>query len=200
MLESQLFIEKLTKYKPEMLKATPEQAAVMLLLLENETGPMDIVLTKRSDTLSTYAGHYSFPGGMRDMGDSDLYATAERETLEELNIMAHDYQYLGQLDDFIDRYDNLVRPFVTIMKKAEFIKNYNESSEEISGVYYFSLAKLNRIKDEPKLHTITRRRPSYAFSEESVFVWGLTATILVHFYNVIAEKNLPLGKSNQLSK
>lgn len=197
MCDTRNLIEKIKNYQPKTLIETPLQAAVMVILLTTEVGILEIVLTKRADTLPTYAGHYSFPGGMRDTSDTDLYATAVRETLEELNISGETYQYVGQLDDFLDRYSNLVRPFVAIMKKKDFEANYKGSEEEISGIYYFSLANLDGLKDDPTLHAITRRRPSYAFTENTVFVWGLTATILVHLYNVIAQKNLPLGKGSE---
>lgn len=195
MLENKIFLDELSKYKPKILHTTALEAAVMLILLTDEKDPMHIVVTKRSTSLPTYAGHYSFPGGMRDADDANLYATAKRETQEELNLPPDAYQYIGQLDDFQDHDSNLVRPFVTIMKKKDFKKLHKESPDEISGIYYFSLSKLHLIADEPRLHSITRRRPSYAFTEEDVFIWGLTATILVHFYNVIAKKNMPLGKT-----
>jgi len=184
----------LANYQPVLLDETPIAAAVMMILLIDENEEIDIVLTKRADNLPTYAGHYSFPGGMRDPSDPDLYQTAVREVYEELNLPAHAYQAIGQLDDFQDHEGHLVRPFVAYMKKADFKRLYKQSTAEVAELYYFPLNKLNAIHDDPTLHAITRRRPSYAFREGHVFVWGLTATILIHFLNVLMGHKSPLGK------
>ncbi|VVC77280.1 putative Nudix hydrolase NudL [Aquicella siphonis] len=190
------YIELLARYQPVSLSPTPQSAAVMLILLDQGTDSFEIVLTERAAHLERYAGDFSFPGGMQDEGDTDLYATVTREVEEELNLPAHAYQLIGQLDDFTDRYGHLVRPFVVLMKKTEFEKLHRIAASEIASIYYFSLSKLPAIKDTPALHTITRRRPSYAFTEGQVFVWGLTATILVHLSNILSGESKPLGNPN----
>ena len=179
-------IATLSHYQPIRLPETSSSAAVIIILLKDAHDHLEIVLTKRAETLPTYAGQYSFPGGIRDPGDADWYETATREVQEELNLSDESYQYVGELDDFPDRYNNLVRVFVVLMHKEDFLKNYKISADEIAEIYFFSLEKLTQLKDDPNLHIITRRRPSYAFTEGVVFVWGLTAAILVRFREVIA--------------
>lgn len=199
----ELMINILSHYQPALMVETSPSAAVMViileqdkLLLDNNTNNLSIVLTKRASTLPTYAGHYSFPGGMRDADDKDLYATAMRETQEELQLSCHAYQYLGQLDDFHDRYGHLVRPYVALMKKSTFLNLHKISLAEIQDIYFFPIAKLSELKDDPTLHAITKRKPSYSFTDGNVFVWGLTAAILVHLSNIILDENKPLGKKN----
>lgn len=194
MMSNKSILRNLSEYQPILLEMTPMTAAVMIILLVDETGDFEIVLTKRSRTLQAYAGHYSFPGGFREKEDLDLYKTAIRETQEELQLMPDSYDYIGQLDDFQDRYGNLVRPFITLMNKTEFEKKSKISDDEISEIYYLPLTQLDQIKDDPHLHAITRRRPSYAYTHGTIFIWGLTANILVHLLNVIANKSKPLGK------
>jgi 8-oxo-dGTP pyrophosphatase MutT (NUDIX family) len=181
-------------YQPTLLRSTPISAAIMLILLIDEENKIDIVLTKRNAQLPQYAGQYCFPGGLHDSSDADLYATARREVQEELHIPDHSYQKLGQLDDFLDHAGHLVRPYVIIMDKQAFEKDLIVSLSEVEDVYYFSLLKLATIAEDPRLHRITRRRPSYAFTDGKVFIWGLTATILVHFLNVISGTAKPVGK------
>lgn len=193
-MEVDSILKILSHHQPVTLEATPRTAAVMVILLNDGAGSLEIVLTERAPHLLTYAGDFSFPGGMSDAEDKDLYFTATREVQEELNISAHAYQRIAQLDDFHDRFGHLVRPFVTYMSKQDFEKNFRISPDEIARVYYFSLSKLNDLKDNPELHQITRRRPSYSYAEENVFVWGLTAAILVHFSNVVYRESRSLGK------
>ncbi len=185
-LRRAFIIEKLSHHQPHTLNDTTQSAAVMIILLEDDTDELSIVITKRAASLLTYAGHYSFPGGMRDAIDNDLYATAAREIQEELHLQPTSYEYIAQLDDFHDRYGHLVRPYVTIMKKNEFMNQYEISTEEIVEIYFFPLSKLNLLLDNPALHSITKRRPSYSFTDGDVFIWGLTASVLVHFSKVIS--------------
>lgn len=187
-------IKSVSSYRPVLMRDTARQAAILVMILNRHEGVPEIVLTKRSESLTTYAGQYSFPGGVRSEEDRDLYATAVRETMEELNLANDSYQLIGQLDDFHDRKGNLVRPFVVIMNKEEFLDRHVIAHGEIARLYYFSLARLDEIKDDPELHVITRRKPSYSFRDGDVFVWGLTAGILVHLSNVLNGDNRPLGK------
>jgi|SRR5579885_1104649 8-oxo-dGTP pyrophosphatase MutT (NUDIX family) len=194
MPDIKLILETLAQYRPVMIDPTPESAAVMILLLSNEDQACEIVLTERSAKLPTYAGDYSFPGGIRDFADTNLYATAVREIQEELNIPPDSYQHIGQLDDFLDKYGRLVRPFVATMNKENFEKLCKTSHDEIERIYYFALPDLVKIQDNPMLRHITRRSPAYSFREGDVFVWGLTAAILVHLSNIINHENKSLGK------
>lgn len=184
-------LKSLSQYKGVKLNETPLSAAVLIILLYDTNNNLEIVLTKRASDLPTYAGHYSFPGGMRDANDIDLFATAKREVQEELNLSPNSYQYVGNLDDFMSHDGHLVRPFVVEMKKSSFIKWHKKSDQEIEEIYYFNFKKLEEIKDEPRLYPITTRRPSYAFSEGRVFIWGLTAVILVHLLQVSTEVSIP---------
>lgn len=182
-------IETLSHYQANLLPETHPCAAVMVLLITEKGSNIAIVLTKRAATLPTYAGDYSFPGGIKDTTDLDLHATAVRELNEELSIPLGTYKFIGQLDDFKDRFGNVVRPFVATMEKENFEKMHKVASEEIENVYYFPFQKIKELKDAPELHEITKRRPSYALREEAFFVWGLTAGILVHLGQIVVDKS-----------
>ena len=180
-------IHTLQTNTPTLLPETPFCAAVMVILLVDDAQQIHIVITKRAANLPTYAGQYCFPGGFRDSPDEELFATAVRETMEELTIAADHYQYLGQLNDLHDHYGNLVRPFVVLMKQQQFLESHQQSQDEIDEVYYFPFNKLANIKDDPCIHHITTRRPAYSYTDGKVFVFGLTAAILVNLYKVVDE-------------
>lgn len=194
---TQYNIDNILKYTPVPLRETPQAAAVMILMLTSDYEAYDIVLTRRAADLPNYAGQYCLPGGFRDKKDKNLYATAVRETKEELGITSEYYQHLGQLDDFYDHDGNLVRPYVVIMNKTDFLEKNKLSVDEISEIYYFSLFKLEAIHEDPRLFRVTRRHPTYTFTDGSVFVWGLTAAILVHLLNVISGSGKPIGNTLQ---
>src|ERR671920_2114796 len=64
--------------------------------------PDSILLIRRADRSGDpWSGHMALPGGRREPGDTDLLATAIRETAEELGIeLAHD-DLAGHLDDVV---------------------------------------------------------------------------------------------------
>jgi hypothetical protein len=81
-----------------------------------------------------------------------------------------------------------------LMRKNDFLSMQKQATDEIAGIYYFSLIKATAIQDNPELYGITKRRPSYAYTDNDVFVWGLTASILVHLWNIISGEERALGK------
>lgn len=187
-------LQPLVTYQANTLPMTTTSAAVMVILLDNAQEEWEIVLTKRAANLHAYSNHYSFPGGKRDDTDNNLYETAQRETWEEIHIEASTYQYITQLDDFHDRYGHLVRPFVVCMPKDVFLKQVQPSEDEIAFVYYFPFSSLSKLEDNPLLHSVTKRQPSYSYTDGDEFIWGLTAAILVHFANILFSDNRPLTK------
>lgn len=69
---------------PEDIPADAIESAVMILGFIQENAP-HLLITKRSDTLRSFPGINSFPGGKREEGESVL-KTALREAEEELGI------------------------------------------------------------------------------------------------------------------
>ncbi|MFL2700452.1 MAG: NUDIX hydrolase [Gammaproteobacteria bacterium] len=63
------------------------KAGVLILLIkESEDDEYKILFTKRSTKLKSHAGEVSFPGGKWEENDIDLYQTALRESMEEINL------------------------------------------------------------------------------------------------------------------
>ncbi len=186
-------ISLIKDHPPITMKETPLSAAVLVLMMQDENDNLFLIVTKRSETLAMYAGDYCFPGGMREDSDKDFIITALREVEEELGIPPQLYQIIGQLDDFNDRYGNVVRPFVALINQLDFEKSYH-SDDEIETIYYFPLIELLEIKPDANLEIITRRHPSYCYVKNDVVIWGLTAAIMVLLSNIIFNLDKSLGK------
>lgn len=176
---------------------TSRSSSVLALFIYDEQDNIFLLVTKRSSHLADYAGDYSFPGGMREPSDSDFIITAEREVEEEIALKKDCYELLGQLDDFNDRYGNLVRPFTAIMSKTNFETYSKKSDDEIETLYYFPIDELKKIEMDSNLELITNRHPSYRYTKDNVTIWGLTASIMVHLSNIIFGLDKPLGKVNK---
>lgn len=188
-------IKLISAYHPTQMAKTPHSAAVLVLIVHDDDENLFLIVTKRTDTLATYAGDYSFPGGMRDPDDADLKQTMHREVREELSLTPDCYQVIGQLDDFIARYGNLVRPFVATMDKKNFATYAKQSETEVASIYYFPLSDLAKITTSAELEIITKRHPAYVYTQGEVTIWGLTASIIVLFGNIILQLDKSVGKN-----
>ncbi len=84
-------------FPPAGLK--PSAVLVPLRPCLGDAEALELILTRRADTLGSHAGQVSFPGGRIDTGDAGPEATALREMHEELGVPPHKVELLGRLDD-----------------------------------------------------------------------------------------------------
>ena len=96
-------LEKLNPSKPTNLK----KAGVLIAILNYDEyiDSPSIIYTQRSSIVSTHSGEVSFPGGMMEDIDTDLYQTALRESHEEMNLDPSIVTRIGRLNYLISRYD-----------------------------------------------------------------------------------------------
>lgn len=79
---------------------SPRPAAV-LMPLYFDLDEWHLLLTQRTETVSTHKGQVAFPGGRADPEDRDAVATALREAEEEIGLQSANVDVLGYLDDLI---------------------------------------------------------------------------------------------------
>lgn len=76
------------------------EAAVSLLLRPAGSGLEFLVIKRSESERDPWSGHMALPGGRRDACDESLWATAVRETREEVGLdLVEAGRLLGQLDD-----------------------------------------------------------------------------------------------------
>lgn len=85
--------KRLAQYRPWRLRGEGPEAGV-LVALTDQPEP-EVVLTLRSQRLSTHGGEVAFPGGKRDPDDADLLATALREAHEEVGLEPGQVRVIG---------------------------------------------------------------------------------------------------------
>src|SRR5579864_8856700 len=74
------------------------RAGVLIPLLWRGHG-IEMLLTRRTDTVLTHKGQISFPGGQREDADTETVETALRESYEEIGLEPSRVTVLGELDD-----------------------------------------------------------------------------------------------------
>jgi 8-oxo-dGTP pyrophosphatase MutT (NUDIX family) len=158
------------------------QAGVLIMLFERESEPW-VVLTERTHSVSLHKGEISFPGGARDPEDGDLWATAVRETVEELGVDPNALQQLGALDDyptFSSGY--IVSAFVAAVEPPA---RWIPSVHEIETVLEFPLPKLIEVGRMEVWEREGIRFPMHIFDIDGHRIWGVTAFILRRFLDIV---------------
>ncbi len=85
---------------PRLMHTREKRAAVAAIVRPAE-GEVEILLIRRAErSADRWSGHMAFPGGLAEPTDTDLEATARRETLEEVGLdLGAGGVLLGRLDD-----------------------------------------------------------------------------------------------------
>jgi 8-oxo-dGTP pyrophosphatase MutT (NUDIX family) len=186
--------QRLAAYQPKRIE--PEgraMAAVLLLLYDDNGGETHLLFTKRTELVEHHKGEISFPGGRREAWDVDLFATAVRETFEEVGISPLDVERVGQLDDIVSRGSNFViSPFVGFLTTT-VPYHYSHAEDEVDEVLEIPLAHLmddaNSGREIRHIGEQYVETPFYRFHRH--VIWGATARILSQFLGLLSEREGP---------
>lgn len=97
-----LWGDDLTLQERLLLLPNVRRAAVLIWIVPGTTesaGPQ-VIFTQRTAHLHDHAGQISFPGGRVDAHDNDCFATALRESAEEIGVAPHTSDIIGTLPDY----------------------------------------------------------------------------------------------------
>ena len=167
---------------PSPVSAVPGSApSAVLVLLYEHLGEPSVVLTRRAWHLRHHAGEVSFPGGRREPGDTDLWATALREASEETGLTPDSVCKVGRLDSFVTVGSrSLVCPFVaTVGERPELVPD----PAEVERVLHVRLSELT----DPEAwreevwslgEALGGERTMTFFELPGDTVWGATAAVL----------------------
>jgi len=159
-------------------------AAVLVPLFVFNEG-VSLILTKRTDSVETHKGQIAFPGGMKDSSDSDLVATALRETYEELGVESRFIKVLGTLDDHPVPSGFIITPIVGFLSN---VPNILPHSAEVAEVFQAPLSFFENEKNSwtEKREFRGRKRVVWFYSYRNHIVWGATAAIIRNLLAVLA--------------
>ena len=174
-------------YRIENIKSSlitemkPKMASVLLLLYPNEFGEMNFVLTRRREYNGMHSGQISFPGGKPDLLDNDLWATALRETHEEIGILSYEVKYIRSLSKlYVPPSNFLIVPFVGYLQSPYTFK---PDPREVDAILEISLmdfiSKESVLTKQLNSNSNSIVVPAYIFDKNEV--WGATAMILSEF-------------------
>lgn len=162
------------------------RAAVLVPIVLREQPT--VLLTERTQQLSTHSGQVAFPGGRTDPEDADAAATALREAREEVGLQAAQARMLGYLDPLLTITGFRVLPTVVVVDPG--FQPVPEPGE-VAEVFEVPLQML---LDPAQLDTIElqfggRARHVFQYRYQPQRIWGATASILYNLRERLAGSN-----------
>jgi len=150
------------------------RAAVLIPLFVRD-GALQVLLTRRTETVEHHRGQISFPGGAEEESDESLLATALRETEEELGIAAADVRFLGALSALTTVTDFYVEPFVGAIPHPYALR---PAAAEIAEVIEAPVAALLDPRSLERRTLEGRAEPTLFYHYGPHVIWGATARML----------------------
>lgn len=169
------------EFPDEVLPESYYPAAVLLPFWPTEAGTVEVVFTKRTETLPTHRGQMSFPGGRMHKTDSSLEQTALREAQEELGIPPETVHIMGRLDDAWSAFGHRVIPVVGWLEQRPA---FEPDPREVAEVVVADVQTLLQ-PEISCIHEVMRdglRHTTHAFNWDGGYVWGMTADILLELF------------------
>lgn len=173
--------------EPRFMERHPVRAAVLVPIVLHEQPT--VLLTERTQQLSTHSGQVAFPGGRADPEDVDAAATALREAHEEVGLDRARVEVLGQLPIYVTGSSYVVTPVVALVQPAS---RWDPNPAEVADVFEVPL----RFLLDPSHHRRQafewqgQRREWFAMPYDdggkTRFIWGATAGMLRNFYRFMS--------------
>lgn len=180
-------IDRLRHHQPEMPDQASAEASV-LVPVTNDPEPR-IILTRRALTMNSHAGEVAFPGGKKDVLDTDLLATALRESEEEIGLPREAVRLLGRLGTLQSRAGIRVTPWVGLVAPDVAL---TANPQELDAIFQVPIAFF---RDNPMQadHVIRWQGGEYVMPTwryDGHMIWGLTAYIIVDLLNTAYDAGL----------
>ena len=173
--------------EPKFLDRAPAHAAVLVPIVLHARPT--VLLTERTQHLSTHSGQVAFPGGRSDPQDRDAAATALREAREEVGLDSGGGEVLGSLPDYVTGSSFIVTPVVGLVRPGA---RPHANPDEVADIFEVPLQFLL----DPAHHRRQafewqgQRREWYAMPYQdggrTRFIWGATAGMLRNFYRFMS--------------
>ena len=174
-------VNKMMISRPTALR----KASVLIPITRHRPGKKsEIVLTVRSENLNSHPGQISLPGGSEEPNDSDVVATALRESEEEIGLVQSNVEVIGRLGDMALPSGFQITPIVGLIEPD---LEYAPCPIEVAEIFHAPLSLLMN-PDSYNSTSMTydnQERKILELQFERFRIWGATAAILYHLAQMI---------------
>lgn len=161
------------------------RAAVLVPLVERPEG-LSVLLTRRTEHLSSHAGQISFPGGRAEELDSSPIETALREAEEEIGLHRRHVEIIGVLPEHVTISAYRVTPVVALVQPPFTLRaDPGEVAEMFEVPLGFLMSGANHERRSVALPEGGGTRRFYAMPYKDYFIWGATAAMLRNLYHFL---------------
>ena len=161
------------------------EASVLIPILTFKKD-LEILLTKRSNSLKNHPGQIAFPGGKKDQIDSSPIETALRETQEEVGLNPKNVEIIASLPSHKTATGFVIKPYLGLINQP-FSETLRQGEvDEIFTVPY------DYILNEKNFSIKTRKwnglqRSYYVVPYGPYYIWGATARILLNLSRALSQ-------------
>jgi 8-oxo-dGTP pyrophosphatase MutT (NUDIX family) len=160
--------------------AATRPAAVLVPVIER--AEPTVLLTIRTQDLTSHAGQVAFPGGKIDPEDKSPVAAAVREAGEEIGLPPPLIEPLGYLDLYLTFSGFRILPTVARVRPDFMLTlNPSEVTEAFEVPLSFLMTPANHQRRSREWKGIPREY--YAIPYGDRYIWGITAGIVRNLYD-----------------
>lgn len=162
-----------------------KDASVLFGIINREEGA-SVLLTKRTETLSSHKGQVALPGGKIDPSDNSAESAALREAHEEVGIEPELVTVLGRLGEYKSGSGYRVTPVIGIIDPAFVLRiNEFEVAEAFEVPLGFLMSASNHEIGSAYWNDKERffYKMPYGDGHDAKPIWGLTAGIIRMIYD-----------------
>ncbi|MGZ8291050.1 MAG: CoA pyrophosphatase [Telluria sp.] len=168
-----------------LLRPKITAASVLIALVQRAEG-LSLLLTQRTDHLTSHAGQISFPGGRAEQEDASAIDTALRETEEEIGLDRRHIDIIGALPDYVTGSGYRVTPVVGLVTPPfELTPDPNEVADVFEVPLSFLMDGMNHQRLSVEMPEGAGRRQFYAMPYGRRFIWGATAGMLRNLFHLL---------------
>lgn len=198
------------KREPSLGQRAPQDAAVLVpIVMRGEQGnEPHLLLTQRTQHLSSHAGQIAFPGGKVDPNDQSVEHAALREAEEEVGLTSEHVEVLGQLPSYITGTSFHITPVVALVSPNHTLQtNAYEVEFAFEVPLSFLMDPANHRLHQWENNGVQRQWYSMPYRpattklsngsnasnasnpETEYFIWGATAGMIRNFYRFLLASN-----------
>lgn len=170
----------------DQLRGQLTPAGVLIPILERGLN-LTVLLTQRSAELKHHAGQVSFPGGRMESHDSDVAATALRETHEEIGIAPDHVSIVGYVHTMPTITGYAVTPVVGVVSEAAEVqidRSEVEYTFEVPLPFLLDVANERPVEREVNGEMI--RMTEFHWDGERI--WGATAYMILELRKLLEKQ------------